>query len=136
MARSGFALVATLLISAPTLALAALPDRAALSYEENVTINTACASALKRGDGAFNDCVSRQVSQLEAHPSPDRSVLTAEQNQAIESKCSYFRRSSISDYNDCLKKAIEAPAPEQVAEATPSAGLITNYAQVFTQGKI
>lgn len=137
MARSGFALVATLLISAPTLALAALPDRSALSYEENVTVNTACAGALKRGDGAFNDCVSRQLSQLESHPSPDRSALSAEQNQAIESKCSYYRRSNIGDYNDCLKKAMETPAqPEQTAEETPGAELAPNYTQVFTQGKV
>src|SRR5271154_6371750 len=137
MARSGFALVATLLISAPTLALAALPDRSALSYEENVTINTACASALKRGDGAFNDCVSRQLGQLETHPSPDRSVLSAELNQAIESKCAYFRRSSIGDYNDCLKKAIEAPAePTQAADEPLDKKLESNYGQVFTEEKI
>lgn len=137
MARSSFALVATLLISAPTLALAALPDRSALSYEENVTINTACASALKRGDGAFNDCVSRQLGQLQAHPSPDRSVLSAEVNQAIESKCAYFRRSSIGDYNDCLKKAIEAPAePTQAADEPLDKKLESNYGQVFTDEKI
>lgn len=48
MARSGFVLVASLLIAAPTLAVAALPDRSTLSYDENVTINIACAGALKQ----------------------------------------------------------------------------------------
>jgi len=140
MARSGFVLVATLLISAPSLALAALPDRSTLSYEENVTINTACAGPLKRGDSAFADCVRQQLGQLEKHPSPDRSALTAEKNQAIESKCSYLRRTSIGDYNDCLTKAMEAPAPEQAAEASDDAlgkrlETETDYARVFTQDK-
>lgn len=138
MARSGFVLVASLLIAAPTLAVAALPDRSTLSYDENVTINIACAGALKRGDSAFNDCVRQQLGQLETHPSPDRSGLSAEKNQAIESKCAYFRRSSIGDYNDCLKKTMEAPA-EQTAEATDESldkSLQTNYGQVFTQGKV
>lgn len=137
MARSGFVLVASLLISAPTLAVAALPDRSTLSYEENVTINTACAGALKRGDSAFTDCVNRQLAELAAHPSPDRSGLTAEQNQAIEKKCNYFRRSSIGDYNNCLKQAMDAPAePAQAAEETPGDGLVRNFGEVFTQGKL
>lgn len=138
MARSGFVLIASLLISAPTLAVAALPDRSALSYEENVTINTACAGALKRGDSAFADCVKRQTAELEAHPSPDRSGLTPERNQAIENKCKYLRRTSIGDYNECLKQAMEAPPPasEQTAEATPTDGLVPNFGEVFTQGKV
>lgn len=139
MARSGFVLVASLLIAAPSLALAALPDRSALSYDENVTVNTACAGALKRSDSAFADCVRQQMAQLEKHPSPDRSSLSAEKNQAIESKCGYLRRTSIGDYNVCLTKAMEAPAPEQTAEGTDESldkSLQTNYGQVFTKGKV
>ncbi|HTZ80893.1 MAG TPA: serine protease [Stellaceae bacterium] len=138
MARSGLVPVASLLILAPTLALAAAPDpRTALSYDENVTINIACAGTLKRGDSAFTDCVNQQLAQLKQHPSPDRSGLSDERNQTIERKCNYLRRSSIGDYNDCLSKAMAAPAEPQTADNTDESlekNLQTNYAKVFTEG--
>ena len=35
------------------------PDRSSLSYEENVLINTACASVRARGDVTYYDCVEQ-----------------------------------------------------------------------------
>ncbi len=85
---------------------AGTPDRAKLSYDENATINRACAAALKQGVGSFNGCVQRQLTALRDHPTPDRSGLSPAQNRDIEENCGYLRRESIGSYNDCVRKAI------------------------------
>ena len=54
----------------------ALPDRSALSFDENATINYACTYALKQGNDAFQNCVAQQMAALPEHPTPDRSGMT------------------------------------------------------------
>ncbi len=87
---------------------AGLPDRAKLSYDENATINSACAAALKQGVGSFNSCVQQQLALLRDHPTPDRSGLSTAQNRAIEESCGYLRREGIGPYNDCVRKVVSA----------------------------
>ena len=93
-------------------ALAAAPDRSALSFEDNVTINTACYGAHAKGEDAFDACVKTQLAALAAHPAPDRTALGESQVRTIESDCAYLRRIGLAQYNDCLSKATAAePAP-------------------------
>ncbi len=92
-------------------ALGAEPDRSTLSYDDNVTINTACYAARMRGDGDFAQCVGDQVAALKAHPSPDRTQLSDGRNRAITRDCEYLRRIGVAEYNDCLAKAMADPAP-------------------------
>lgn len=132
MRRAGLAIAVFLLGSGPALAEPS-PDRSGLSYDENVTVNIACAGAHARSDSAFSDCVNQQLAALKAHPSPDRTGLAPDQNKTIEDKCAYLRRSGIGDYNECMKQAMAAPPP---AEADADDGLVPNYSQVFTQGKV
>jgi len=70
-----------------------------------------------RGDGAYYDCVNKEVAALRAHPSPDRSGLTLAQNRAIEDRCKYLRRSGVAAYNDCVAAAMARPAT--AASETP-----------------
>jgi len=98
-----------LFLSQPA-AAADLPDRSALSYEENVIINTVCFSASRQGASAYERCVSAQLAALHAHPSPDRTTVSASFNRQIESQCSYLRHVGIAEYNDCIKKALATPA--------------------------
>ncbi len=103
------------------------PDRAALSVEENITINAACFGARVNGDKAYNQCVRDQLTALAAHPSPDRSSLSASRNKTIERDCQYLRRAGIADYNDCLKKGV---ATHGTASAdAPGEGLSRNFAK-------
>jgi S1-C subfamily serine protease len=103
------AALAACLLSAP--ALAALPDRSALSFEDNVTINTACFTAHAKGDGAFAACVKTQLGAVAAHPAPDRTTLDGSRVQAIEANCAYLRRVGLAEYNDCLSKGTAAAPP-------------------------
>jgi S1-C subfamily serine protease len=86
------------------------PDRSALSYEENVVINTACAAAVPKGASAFNACVAKQLAALKEHPSPDRSGLSPSRNRAVEGVCHYLLRDGVGPYNDCIAKAMAGPA--------------------------
>lgn len=131
MSRSAVLILACLVIGGPALAAEPSPDRSTLSYEENVIINTACAAARRQSNNAFNDCVARQVRDLQDHPSPDRSSLSAAQNRSVERKCEYLRRTGIADYNDCLRRAMAVSA--SAADGKPDDALGPNYLQVFTQ---
>jgi S1-C subfamily serine protease len=96
-----------------TAAIAAEPDRSSLSFEDNVTINTACYSARAKGSGPFVDCVKAQLAALPAHPAPDRTALADGQVRTIEGNCAYLRRISLAQYNDCLTKAVSGtPVPK------------------------
>lgn len=132
MSRPALVFVASLVICGSAMAAAPGPDRSSLSYDENVLINTACASVRARGDGPYYDCVNKQVAALQAHPSPDRSALTPAQNQAIEDRCKYLRRSGVAPYNDCVAAALAGPAAE-VSESLDN-GMKPNYVEVFTHG--
>ena len=132
MLRSASVFVASLMICGSALAAAPGPDRSSLSYEENVLINTACASVRARGDAAYYACVSKQVAALQAHPAPDRSGLTQLQNKAIDDRCQYLRRTGVAQYYECVSKAMAGSAP---TDEDPGNGLSTNYAEVFTHGR-
>ncbi len=134
MSRSALVLVASLLVCGSAMAAPSGPDRSNLSYEENVLINTACASARPKGDGAYYDCVSKQVAALQAHPSPDRSGLTPAQNRAIEERCRYLRRTGVAAYYDCISEAIAGPTISVSEDAEN--GLKPNYIEVFTHGTV
>jgi S1-C subfamily serine protease len=107
----------------------ALPDRSSLSYDENTTINIACASANAQGAGAFQACVAQQLAALAEHPTPDRSGLSPAQARAVAKRCWPVKREGIARYNDCLKAAIAAPPGET---DRPSDELVTNYGKIFT----
>jgi S1-C subfamily serine protease len=134
MSRPTLAFVASLMICGSAMAASPGPDRSKLSYEENVLINTACASARTKGDAVYYDCVNKQVAALQAHPSPDRSDLTPARNHAIEERCKYLRRTGVAPYNDCVAQAIAGPTPA-VSEG-PDNGLAPNYMEVFTHGTV
>jgi S1-C subfamily serine protease len=134
MLRSAPVFVASLMICGSALAAAPGPDRSSLSYEENVLINTACASVRARGDSAYYACVSKQVAALQAHPAPDRSALTQLQNKAIDDRCQYLRRTGVAQYYECVSKAMAGSAP--LTDEDPGNGLSTNYAEVFTHGTV
>jgi len=114
-----------------TRAAAPLPDRATLSYDENVTINTVCFGPSQEGRSAYERCVETQITALQKHPSPDRSGLGAARNKQIEEICDYQRRVGIGEYNDCLRKAIAEPAPKAAAIDDP---LGPTIAKVFAVG--
>jgi S1-C subfamily serine protease len=103
------AALAACLLGAP--ALAALPDRSALSFEDNVTINTACFTAHAKGESAFAACVKTQLGAVAAHPAPDRTALAGSRVQTIEANCAYLRRVGLAEYNDCLSKGAAATPP-------------------------
>ncbi len=134
MLRPASVFVASLLICGSAMAASPGPDRSGLSYEENVLINTACASVRPRGDAAYYACVSKQVAALQAHPAPDRSGLTPQQNKAIEERCQYLRRAGVAQYYECVSQAMETPV--QSAEEDPGNGLAPNYVEVFTHGTV
>jgi S1-C subfamily serine protease len=98
------AALAAALVAAP--ALAAAPDRSSLSFEDNVTINTACFTARAKGEGAFQDCVRTQIAAVADHPAPNRTALGPDRAREIESNCAYLRRVGVAQYNDCLSKSI------------------------------
>src|SRR5215469_883702 len=126
--------VASLMICGSAIAASPGPDRSSLSYEENVLINTACASTRAKGDAAYYSCVSKQVAALQAHPAPDRSSLTPAQNKAIEERCQYLRRTGVAQYYDCVSQVMAAPT---VAAEEGSTGEIgPNYTEVFTRGAV
>lgn len=133
MSRPALVFVASLMICGSAMA-APGPDRSKLSYDENVLINTVCASSRARGDAVYYDCVNKQVTALQAHPSPDRSGLTPAQNQSVEDRCRYLRRSGVAAYNDCVTAAMAAPSAA-VTEA-PDNGMKPNYGEVFTHGTV
>ena len=99
-------LALALLFAGP--ALAGEPDRSALSYEDNVTVNTVCFAARKHGASDFERCVNAQIAALKAHPAPDRTTLSETQARAIERDCAWARRLGVAEYNDCLTKAVTA----------------------------
>lgn len=125
--RKMLAIVGVFAFSSAAWALA--PSRAALSIEENDTINTACWAMVKDGNGAFQSCVSRQVAALEKHPTPDLSGLPPSRVAALNEYCGYLRRAGIAEYNDCLKQALAKP--EAPSEKTPDDALAFDYSKVF-----
>jgi len=133
MSRPALVFVASLMICGTALASPG-PDRSGLSYEENVLINTACASVRVRGDAAYYACVTKQVAALQAHPAPDRSGLTAAQNKAIEERCQYLKRSGVAQYYECISQAMAGPAPS--VDEGPAEGITPNYTEVFTHGTV
>ena len=113
--------LATLLVVAAALgaARAAAPDsRSTLSYEDNVTINTACFPQRGQGDGAFDRCARAQAEAVAKHPAPDRSAISAAQAESIARDCNFLRPQGIAAYNDCLTKGVN----RVVAEAKPADG--------------
>jgi hypothetical protein len=122
----GAGIVSSLVLSGTSWAL---PDRSALSFDENATINYACTHALKQGNSTFQDCVAGQIALLVDHPTPDRSNLAPGRLRAIERKCAYLRNIGIGQYNDCVKEAIVAP--EKPNEKGPGDELTVNYAKLF-----
>jgi Trypsin-like peptidase domain len=135
MARLAFWVAAVIAVSfglhRTARAAEALPDRSTLSYDENVTINTACFSASQDGHSYYERCVQAQIAALQKHPTPDRSGLSTARNRRIESVCAFQRRVGIGQYNDCLKKAMAEPGPES---ATINDPLSPNVARVFSLG--
>ncbi len=124
------AALAAFALAAPS--FAGEPSRSSISYEDNVTINTACFAAHAKGEGAFDDCVASQMTQLKTHPAPDRTQLSDAQSHAIARDCNYLRRIGIGEYNDCLTKEATAapPAPDaddkdQIASAAGLAKAMT-----------
>ena len=134
MLRPSTAFIASLMICGSAIAAAPGPDRSNLSYEENVLINTACASVRARGDATYYACVSKQVAALQAHPAPDRSGLTAAQNKTIEERCSYLRRTGVAQYYDCVSKAMAGSA--SAGEEGSPGEIVPNYAELFTHGNM
>lgn len=108
----------------------ALPDRSALSFDENATINYACNYALRQGNDAFQRCVENQLAQMQEHPSPDRSGLPLRRARGIERACAYLRNVGIGKYNDCVKEAMAAP--DRSDDKAADDALISNFAKVFT----
>jgi S1-C subfamily serine protease len=124
-------LAAALLFLGPALAAEAPVDRSILSYDENVTINTACFAASQQSKSAYDGCVRAQLAALKAHPSPDRTALSGAANHQIERDCSYQRRIGIGEYNECLKKAIATAARSDDPVDNPTGRTIAN---VFAAG--
>jgi hypothetical protein len=122
MLRPTSILLVSLMITGTALAAAPGPDRSNLSYEENVLINTACASVRARGDAAYYGCVTKQVAAVQAHPAPDRSSLTFAQNKAIDDRCQYLRRVGVEQYYNCISQAMTGP---QQLTGVPSSGHAT-----------
>ena len=108
------AVFAALVLGAP--ALAAAPDRSHLSFEDNVTINTACFASRAQGESAFQSCVEAQVAALANHPSPNRTAMSESRFRGIQDSCAYLRRVGVADYNDCLTKATKATPPNPDAD--------------------
>ena len=106
----------------------AAPDRSALSYDENVVINTVCGTLAKQNNATFQSCVQQQMEALRTHPSPDRSGLTAERTRVIETYCGYLRRQDIGQYNGCVSKMIGTPAAQSQPAAAPMEGTSTSAA--------
>jgi hypothetical protein len=106
----------------------AAPDRSALSYDENVVINTTCGAMAKQNNATFQSCVLQQMEALRTHPSPDRTGLSTERTRVIETYCSYLRRKDIGQYNDCVTKMIGTPAAQSQPAATPAEGTSTSAA--------
>ena len=106
----------------------AAPDRSALSYDENVVINTACSAIGKQNNGTFQSCILQQMEALRTHPTPDRSGLSAERVRVIETYCGYLRRKDIGQYNDCVTKMIGTPAAQSQPPAAPAEGTSTSAA--------
>ncbi len=125
MQRTSTVALAALLLAGPT--LAAEPDRSALSYEDNVTINTACFATIKVGQSQYESCVTTQMDALKTHPAPDRTALSEDRSRAINDDCAWRRRDGVIAYNDCLTKEAAAPqAPSETADKdlfASSAGL-------------
>jgi S1-C subfamily serine protease len=134
MLRSTSVFLASLMICGSAFAASPGPDRSNLSYEENVLINTACASMRPRGDGAYYACVGKQMAALQAHPAPDRSSLTPAQNKTIEERCQYLRRTGVAQYYDCVSQVMAAPTAAAEEGSTGEIG--PNYTEVFTHGAV
>lgn len=109
-------------------------DRAALSYDENVIINTVCFDASQQGSGAYDRCVRGQIDALQAHPSPDRTGVSAAFNSEIERHCSYERHVNIGDYNECVKKIIATPAAAADAKEKEENQIGPDVIKVFAAG--
>lgn len=120
--------------AAPVLAKETLPDRAKLSYEENVTINMICSQGGHASNSRYESCVHDQLVQLMAHPTPDRSSLSNARFLAVQKQCSDYRLSGFAEYNDCIKQAMAAPAPKGGnSPSSPGEELSTNFAAIIAK---
>ncbi|HUB95106.1 MAG TPA: trypsin-like peptidase domain-containing protein [Stellaceae bacterium] len=113
-------------------ALAAEPDRSSLSYEDNVSINTACHAAIAQGSDAFAACVTQQMAALKTHPAPDRTALGEAQARAIEDDCAYLRLQGVAPYNDCLTKAVATEPAAASDEDKDALVSVTSLAKALT----
>jgi S1-C subfamily serine protease len=111
----------------------AAPDRSALSYEENVIINTTCGTVAKQNNAAFQSCVLQQVAALRDHPSPDLSGVSAARTRAIDVYCGHFRRKGIAPYNDCVTKLLATLAAQPEEPAGSEDELTPKLGKVFTE---
>lgn len=111
---------ATALLAVP--ALANEPDRSTLSYENNVTINTACFTTLPHGQAQFDNCVAAQLAALKTHPAPDLAALGPTRDRAIRDDCAWRRRDGVVDYNSCLTHDMaETPPSDETADTDVAA---------------
>jgi serine protease Do len=106
-------------------------DRSALSFDDNLMINTICGVARTQGNSAYNACVAGQLAALKAHPSPDRSSLSAARDAALQKICDRFRRLDIGEFNACLAKAMSQAAASGAASGEEEE-IRPNIAQIFT----
>jgi S1-C subfamily serine protease len=113
-------------------ALAGEPDRSSLSFEDNVTINTACHAAIAQGPDAFQTCVSQQVAALKDHPAPDRTSLTEARTRTIQDSCEYLRFQGVAPYNDCLTGALASESSPASDEEKDSPVSVTSLAKALT----
>ena len=123
MLRQLIAIAALCALSRGAFASDASLDRAALSYDENVIVNTVCAAADHRSKSAYDDCVRTQLEALKKHPSPDRSALSPQANMAIEHQCSDFRNSGFAEYNGCLVRAMSESSKVAESPVSEAGGL-------------
>ncbi|HXQ53250.1 MAG TPA: serine protease [Stellaceae bacterium] len=126
--------LAVLVLAAP--AHAAAPDRSSLSYEDNVSINTACYEARTKGEGAFQSCVQAQLIRLQTHPAPDRTGLSERRTREIESDCAYLRRIGIAEYNDCMANAIDAAPKPAASEDQDTPASNASLAKALTEADL
>jgi hypothetical protein len=87
--------------------------RFALSTDEIVTINLACAEAGRSDRDGHDACVRRQIQELKDHPAPDPAARTTSLGRAARQRCEDRRQSGFALYHDCLRLAMagrETPA--------------------------
>jgi S1-C subfamily serine protease len=124
-----------LALAAACLALPAFagePDRSSISFEDNVTINTACHAAIAQGGDQFQACVTQQVTALKDHPAPDRTGIGEGRTLEIASECAYLRLRGVAPYNDCLSTTLADTPPPASDDEKDSMVSVTSLAKALT----